>query len=55
MDAVVTFGEPVAAEAASDRKAMTRQLEGAVRAMMAAALNGFPLRAPGPAASLKTL
>jgi 1-acyl-sn-glycerol-3-phosphate acyltransferase len=55
MDAVVTFGEPVAADAASDRKAMTRQLEGAVRAMMAAALNGFPLRAPGPAASLKTL
>src|SRR6476659_1557643 len=46
MDAVVTFGEPVAADAASDRKAMTRQLEGAVRAMMAAALNGFPLRAP---------
>jgi len=42
MDAVVTFGEPVAADAASDRKAMTRQLEGAVRAMMAAALNGLP-------------
>ncbi len=38
----MTFGEPVAADAASDRKAMTRQLEGAVRAMMAAALNGRP-------------
>ena len=56
MDAVVTFGEPVAADAASDRKAMTRQLEGAVRAMMAAALNGFPAaRAKAARIPLKTL
>ena len=56
VDAVVTFGEPVAADAASDRKAMTRQLEGAVRAMMAAALRRPSRRTRrAQAASLKTL
>ena len=56
MDAVVTFGEPVAADAGSDRKAMTRQLEGAVRRMMAAALNGLPpARAEAGRIPLKTL
>ena len=47
VDAVVSYGEPVRVDAATDRKAMTRQLEGAVRAMATAAL----LRRPIPAAS----
>ncbi|MGH7881116.1 MAG: lysophospholipid acyltransferase family protein [Candidatus Binataceae bacterium] len=42
VDAVVSYGEPVAADATADRKAMTRRLEGAVRALMAATLRGRP-------------
>ena len=40
VDAVVTYGEPFAADFAADRKAMTKQLERAVRRQMAAALRG---------------
>jgi 1-acyl-sn-glycerol-3-phosphate acyltransferase len=39
VDAVVSYGEPVAAGTAADRKAMTRTLEGAVRGLTAAALH----------------
>ena len=31
VDAVVSYGEPVAADGSADRKAMTKSLEGAVR------------------------
>jgi len=47
VDAVVSYGEPVRVDAAVDRKALTRQLEGAVRAMVTAAL----LKRPIPAAA----
>jgi 1-acyl-sn-glycerol-3-phosphate acyltransferase len=48
VDAVVSYGEPVAVAPGSDRKALTRRLEEAVRGSMTAALRG---RAPaGPAA-----
>jgi 1-acyl-sn-glycerol-3-phosphate acyltransferase len=40
VDAVVSYGAPVADGAAADRKAMTRTLEGAVRGLTAAALLG---------------
>ena len=43
VDAVVSYGEPVAVDGAVDRKAMTRQLEGAVRRLTVAVLNGKPL------------
>jgi lyso-ornithine lipid O-acyltransferase len=43
VDAVVSYGEPVPLDGGADRKAMTRQLEGAVRRLTAAALNGRPL------------
>lgn len=43
VDAVVSYGEPVAVGPGSDRKAVTRQLEEAVRGSMTAALLG---RAP---------
>ena len=49
VDAVVSYGEPVAVDAAADRKALTRRLEGAVRGMMAAALLKRPVSAPAPA------
>ena len=42
VDAVVSYGEPVAADGAADRKAMTKSLEGAVRALNAATLRGRP-------------
>ena len=45
VDAVVSYGEPVAADAVTDRKVMTRQLEGAVRRLTAATLSGRPLPA----------
>jgi hypothetical protein len=47
VDAVVSYGEPIAANAASDRKIMAKTLEGAVRTITAAALTGrpFPVRA----------
>ena len=40
IDAVVSYGEPVAADGTSDRKAMTKSLEGAVRQITAATLRG---------------
>ena len=40
VDAVVTYGEPITADAGSDRKVMTRTLHSAVRAMTAATLLG---------------
>lgn len=43
VDAVVTYGDPVAADRALNRKAMTKRLEGAVRRLMAGALRGRPV------------
>lgn len=40
LDAVVTYGEPVVADANSDRKAMTKSLEAAVRQITSATLRG---------------
>jgi len=40
IDAVVSYGEPVAADGTSDRKAMAKSLEGAVRQITAATLRG---------------
>jgi 1-acyl-sn-glycerol-3-phosphate acyltransferase len=48
VDAVVSYGDPVPAAGAADRKAMTKTLEGAVRAITAATLRGRP--APAHAA-----
>jgi 1-acyl-sn-glycerol-3-phosphate acyltransferase len=47
VDAVVSYGEPISADASSDRKVMAKTLEGAVRKITAAALTGrpFPIRA----------
>lgn len=42
VDAVVSYGEPVALDGATDRKAMTKRLESAVRKLMAATLHGRP-------------
>jgi lyso-ornithine lipid O-acyltransferase len=42
VDAVVSYGAPVAVAEAADRKTMTKTLEGAVRGMMSAALLGRP-------------
>ena len=42
VDAVVSYGEPITADVTVDRKAMTKQLEGAVRALTAATLRGRP-------------
>jgi 1-acyl-sn-glycerol-3-phosphate acyltransferase len=44
VDAVVTFGEPIAADGATDRKAMTRALESDVRGLAAFTLRGRPRR-----------
>jgi 1-acyl-sn-glycerol-3-phosphate acyltransferase len=40
IDAVISYGEPIAADGTADRKAMTRSLEGAVRAITSATLRG---------------
>jgi 1-acyl-sn-glycerol-3-phosphate acyltransferase len=40
VDAVVSYGEPFAADGSSDRKAMTKSLEGAARQITAATLLG---------------
>ena len=45
VDALVTYGEPVTADRDTDRKAMTKRLEDAVRRLLAAALRGRPLAA----------
>jgi len=42
IDAVVTYGDPVAADGTADRKAMAKSLEGAVRNITAATLRGRP-------------
>jgi lyso-ornithine lipid O-acyltransferase len=42
VDAVVSYGEPVPANSAADRKAMTKALEGAVRRLTTATLLGRP-------------
>jgi 1-acyl-sn-glycerol-3-phosphate acyltransferase len=52
VDAVVSYGEPVAADGAMSRKEMTRRLETNVRRLMTTALRGRPLvrpAAPAPA------
>ncbi|MGB2657121.1 MAG: lysophospholipid acyltransferase family protein [Pseudolabrys sp.] len=43
VDALVTYGEPMPADRDTDRKAMTKQLEDAVRRLLTAALRGRPL------------
>ena len=48
VDAVVSFGEPVAVDGAADRKAMAKSLEGAVRALDTATLRGRPRKAHRP-------
>ena len=45
VDAVVSYGEPVPAAGAADRKAMTKTLEGAVRQLTTSTLLGRPRRA----------
>ena len=42
IDAVLSYGEPFAADAAADRKALTKGLEGSVRRLTAATLRGRP-------------
>lgn len=42
VDAVVTFGDPIPGDPATDRKSMARILEGAVRRITAATLRGGP-------------
>ncbi len=42
VDAVVSYGAPVAADGEADRKAMAKSLEGAVRRLLAADLYGRP-------------
>jgi 1-acyl-sn-glycerol-3-phosphate acyltransferase len=48
VDAVVSYGEPVAADDAADRKVMTRRLENAVRGLLTSALRGRPLTVQNP-------
>ena len=43
VDAVVSYGEPVAPGSATDRKAMTKDLEAAVRYLLVTTLRGRPL------------
>lgn len=45
VDAVVSYGEPVQPDCATDRKAMTKQLEGSVRRLLTASLRGRTLLA----------
>ena len=49
VDAVVSYGEPIKVDTATDRKALTRRLEGTVRALMAASLLKRPVPAAGTA------
>jgi lyso-ornithine lipid O-acyltransferase len=42
VDAVVSYGKPIAADGTIDRKAMTRQLEDTIRGLTAATLLGRP-------------
>jgi 1-acyl-sn-glycerol-3-phosphate acyltransferase len=43
VDAIVSYGEPMVAGDGTDRKAMTRRLEGSVRELLVSALRGRPL------------
>jgi 1-acyl-sn-glycerol-3-phosphate acyltransferase len=43
VDALVTYGEPMPADRDTDRKAMTKRLEGTVRRLLSAALRGRPM------------
>jgi lyso-ornithine lipid O-acyltransferase len=45
VDALVTYGEPIPADRDTDRKTMTKRLEGAVRRSLTVALRGRPLAA----------
>jgi lyso-ornithine lipid O-acyltransferase len=45
VDAVVSYGAPIAADGTTDRKQMAKTLENAVRAIAVATLHGRPLRA----------
>jgi len=45
IDAVVSYGTPIASDGTADRKVMTKTLEGAVRAITATTLRGRPLAA----------
>jgi len=45
VDALVTYGDPVPADRSTDRKAITKELEGTVRRLLGAALRGRPLAA----------
>jgi 1-acyl-sn-glycerol-3-phosphate acyltransferase len=47
VDAVVSYGEPIVADGTTDRKAMTKSLEDAVRQITSAALRGRSHPAPG--------
>jgi 1-acyl-sn-glycerol-3-phosphate acyltransferase len=42
IDVVVSYGEPIASDGSTDRKVMTRRLEGAVRQLTTATLLGRP-------------
>jgi 1-acyl-sn-glycerol-3-phosphate acyltransferase len=42
IDAVVSYGDPIAADGSTDRKMMTKQLEGAVRLLTTTTLLGRP-------------
>ena len=44
VDALVAYGEPMPADRDTDRKAMTKRLEGTVRRLFSAALRGRPMR-----------
>jgi 1-acyl-sn-glycerol-3-phosphate acyltransferase len=48
VDAVVSYGTPVAADGGADRKAMAKSLEDAVRGLTTAALHGRLQAAPEP-------
>lgn len=54
VDAVVSYGDPVKVNAAVDRKALTRRLEGTVRGLMAAALLKRPMPTPVAAPGTET-
>jgi lyso-ornithine lipid O-acyltransferase len=43
VDALLSYGEPVPADGTTDRKAMTKRLEGTVRQLLTGALRGRPL------------
>ncbi len=51
IDAVVSYGDPVQADGSTDRKTMTKTLDGAVRTITAATLRGRARAAPAVQAS----